>query len=128
MKNRHLLLSSMISATVMLSACANTGKSYVPIVDTKDLDQVAYDKDLKECQALSEQASSTGKTAAKGLGAGAVVGGLLGLVGGGNSTDIAQAAGIGAVLGGVGGGAQGSGGQEAVIKNCLIGRGYRVLK
>jgi outer membrane lipoprotein SlyB len=128
MKNSHLLLASMISAAMMLGACANTGKSYVPIVDTKGLNQAAFDKDLQECQALSEQASSTGKSAAKGVGAGAVVGGLLGLVGGGNSTNIAQAAGVGAVLGGVGGGVQGSGGQETVIKNCMIGRGYKVLK
>lgn len=128
MKSRHLLLTSIIGTVVLLGACANTGKEYIPVVDPKGLDQAAYEKDLKECQALSGQSSASGKTAGKGLGAGAALGAVLGLVGGGNSTEIAQAAGIGAVLGGVGGGTSAVSGQETVIKNCLIGRGYKVLK
>lgn len=128
MKSRHLLLASVIGATVILGACASRGSEYRPIVDPKGLDQAAYEKDLQECQALSQESASTGKTAGKGVGAGAALGAVLGLVGGSNSTGIAQAAGVGAVLGGVGGGTQGVTGQETVIKNCLIGRGYKVLK
>ena len=68
-----------------------------------------------------------GSTAAKGAAAGVVVGGLLGLVTGGNSSGIAQAAGAGAVIGGAGGAYSGNQGQEAVVKRCLSGRGYKVL-
>jgi hypothetical protein len=42
----------------------------------------------------------------------------------GNKTGILQAAGAGAVIGGAGGGNQA---QEAVVKRCLGGRGYKVL-
>ena len=62
-----------------------------------------------------------------GAGAGAVVGGLLGLVTGGNKTGIVQAAGAGAVIGGAGGAFTGNQAQEAVVKRCLSGRGYKVL-
>jgi len=65
-----------------------------------------------------------GETTAKGAGAGAVVGGLLGFVTGGNKTGIVQAAGASAVIGGAFSGNQA---QEAVVKRCLSGRGYKVL-
>ena len=68
-----------------------------------------------------------GENAAKGVGLGAVVGGLLGLVTGGNVSGIAQAAGAGAVVGGAGGAYSGNQSQESVVKRCLSGRGYKVL-
>jgi uncharacterized protein YcfJ len=93
----------------------------------KGVNESAYEKDLSECQAYAQQQSGMGETAAKGAGAGAVVGGLLGLVTGGNKTGIVQAAGAGAVIGGAGGAFSGNQAQEAVVKRCLSGRGYKVL-
>ena len=114
-----LLISSV------LAGCA--GANVKPIVDMKGVNQVAYDKDLQECQTIAQQQSGMGETAAKGVGLGAVVGGLVGLVTGGNVSGIAQAAGAGAVVGGAGGAYSGNQSQESVVKRCLSGRGYKVL-
>lgn len=121
--NKLLILSSL--AVVVTVGCA--GASVRPIVDMKGVNEAAYEKDLSECQAYAQQQSGMGETAAKGAGAGAVVGGLLGLVTGGNKTGIVQAAGAGAVVGGAGGAFSGNQAQEGVVKRCLSGRGYKVL-
>jgi len=116
-----------LCSVVVITAVGCAGADVRPIVDMKGVNEAAYEKDLQECQAYAKEQSGMGETAAKGAGAGAVVGGLLGLVTGGNKTDIVQAAGAGAVLGGAGGAFSGNQAQEAVVKRCLGGRGYRVL-
>jgi len=121
--NKLLTLCSLV--VTLTVACA--GADVRPLVDMKGVNQSAYENDLSECQAYAKQQSGMGETAAKGAGAGAVVGGLLGLVTGGNKTGIAQAAGAGAVIGGAGGAFTGNQAQEAVVKRCLSGRGYKVL-
>ena len=98
--------------------------SYLPVADLKGVDQMAYEKDLKECQALAEEVNPTGKAIA-GAVAGAVVGALLGSVGGGRMAGVGAQAGL--VAGGATGAANGAGGQINVVRNCLTGRGYRVL-
>ena len=121
--SRLLVLSSIVVAITVGCAGANVR----PLVDMKGVNEAAYEKDLSECQAYAQQQSGMGETAAKGAGAGAVVGGLLGLVTGGNKTGIAQAAGAGAVVGAAGGAFTGNQAQEAVVKRCWSGRGYKVL-
>ncbi len=125
---RHRYRLTLLSAlgAALLAACA--GADVRPIVDMKGVNEARYEKDLAECQDYAKQASGMGGTAAKGAGAGAIVGALLGLVTGGNATEIAQAAGAGAVIGGAGGAYQGNESQEAIVKKCLVGRGYKVLK
>ena len=112
-------------AVTAVVGCA--GADVRPIVDMKGVNQASYDKDLQECQDYAKEQSGMGSTAAKGAGAGVVVGGLLGLVTGGNASGIAQAAGAGAVIGAAGGAFSGNQAQEAVVKRCLSGRGYKVL-
>ncbi len=121
--NKLLTLCSLV--VVVTVGCA--GANVRPLVDMKGVNEAAYEKDLSECQTYAQQQSGMGETAAKGGGAGAVVGGLLGLVTGGNATGIAQAAGAGAVIGAAGGAFSGNQAQEAVVKRCLSGRGYKVL-
>jgi hypothetical protein len=121
--NKLFALCSFVVITVV--ACA--GANVRPLVDMKGVNDAAYEKDLQECQAYAKEQSGMGETAAKGAGAGAIVGGLLGLVTGGNTTGIVQAAGAGAVIGAAGGAFTGNQGQEAVVKRCLSGRGYKVL-
>jgi len=121
--NKLLVLSSLVVAVTVGCAGANVR----PLVDMKGVNEAAYENDLKDCQAYAQQQSGMGSTAAKGAGAGAVVGGLLGLVTGGNGSGIAQAAGAGAVIGAAGGAFSGNQAQEAVVKKCLSGRGYKVL-
>ena len=121
--NKLLVLSSLVVAVTVGCAGANVR----PLVDMKGVNEAAYEKDLSDCQAYAQQQSGMGENAAKGVGAGAVVGGLLGLVTGGNASGIAQAAGAGAVIGAAGGAYSGNQAQEAVVKRCLSGRGYKVL-
>lgn len=119
------LITVTAVAVATLVGCA--GADVRPIVDMKGVNESAYENDLQECQAYAKQESGMGSTAAKGAAAGAVVGGLLGLVTGGNGSGIAQAAGAGAVIGTAGGAYSGNQSQEAVVKRCLSGRGYKVL-
>ena len=121
--NKLFLLSLFIVITTLGCAGANVR----PLVDMKGVNDAAYEKDLQECQAYAKEQSGMGETAAKGAGAGAIVGGLLGLVTGSNTTGIVQAAGAGAVIGAAGGAFTGNQSQEAVVKRCLSGRGYKVL-
>jgi hypothetical protein len=116
------LTLSLISGAVLLTACA--GAEVRPIVDMKGVNEARYEKDLAECQGYAKEASGMGSSAAKAAGAGAVVGGLLGLVTGSNTL---QSAGAGAVIGGAGGAYTANESQEAVVKKCLVGRGYKVL-
>lgn len=125
-EHRYCLTFLSTVRALPLTACA--GADVRPIVDMKGVNEARYEKDLAECQDYAKQASGMGGTAAKGAGAGAIVGGLLGLVTtGGNATEIAQAAGAGAVIGGAGGAYQGNGSQKAIVKKCLVGRGYKVF-
>jgi len=75
------------------------------IVDTKRVDLNAYYRDLDECQQYADDVR-VGRRAAGGVVAGAVIGGAVG-------------------------GAEGAGSglreRDRVVKNCLAGRGYRVL-
>jgi hypothetical protein len=119
------LLTLWVLVIIAVIGCA--GADVRPIVDMKGVNQTSYEKDLQECQEYAKEQSGMGSTAAKGAGAGAVVGGLLGLVTGGNASGIAQAAGAGAVIGTAGGAFTGNQAQEAVVKRCLGGRGYKVL-
>jgi len=112
---------------VVIAALGCAGANVRPLVDMKGVNDAAYEKDLQECQAYAKEQSGMGETAAKGAGAGAIVGGLLGLVTGSNTTGIVQAAGAGAVIGAAGGAFTGNQSQEAVVKRCLSGRGYKVL-
>ena len=113
---------SLISGAVLLTSCA--GAEVRPIVDMKGVNETRYEKDLAECQGYAKEAPGMGSTAAKAAGAGIVVGGLLGLVTGSNTL---QSAGTGAVIGGAGGAYTANESQEAVVKKCLVGRGYKVL-
>jgi hypothetical protein len=120
-------LSLICIGIIFLQACASSGSGFSPIVDKKGLDEMAYQRDLLECQGLSQETGATGKTVATQAAGGAAVGALLGLVGGGNKTGIAQTAGIGGVIGGASGAYSGTKEKEMVIRRCLNGRGYRVL-
>jgi outer membrane lipoprotein SlyB len=111
---------------VALSACASTRhRSGDVIVDTKGVDMVAYERDLYEYRSYAEQVD-VGEEAARGAVTGAVVGGAVGAVVNG-SDGAERGAGVGAIGGGVRGAREASRERELVVKNCLRGRGYKVL-
>jgi hypothetical protein len=112
--------------------------AYQPVIDNKGVDMKSYQKDLTECQNISNQAQDQNKESSlKGLSGGSL-GSVLSEIGG---SKIAQ--GVGGMTGGLGGavssllGGSSSGNngtpsssgseQDQILKNCLMGRGYRVL-
>lgn len=117
MSNWSLVLVAVISA--LSYGCA----TYRPIVDTKGVDMVAYENDMRECQAYAEQESPGSKAAAGAVG-GAVIGvAISALFGTSRNRGAAVVAASGA---GAGAGA-GMRAQVAITRNCMAGRGYKVL-
>lgn len=112
----YLALATTLALT---TACTTTDEI---IIDEKGVDMSRYQQDLADCRGYSEQVK-TGEKAAKGAASGAVVGGMIGAITG----DAGKGAGVGAVSGGARGVSQGEKQEMQVVKNCLRGRGYRVL-
>ena len=96
------------------------------IIDTKNVDMAAYDRDLAECRAYAEETGSVGAAAAKGAVGGAVVGGAVGAVVG-NGRTAEKLGGAGAVIGAVRGAARSKKEKLRIVKTCLSERGYKVL-
>ena len=113
--------ATALLALFTLAACTTTDEI---IIDQKGVNMAAYQQDL-ECKSYSASVN-TGEKAAVGAATGAVVGGLVGAITGGGE-GAAKGAGIGAVGGGAKGAGQGAETEVQVVKNCLRGRGYRVL-
>lgn len=111
-------------SAMVLVACANEAGRGV-IIDRKGVDMAQYERDLAECTSYAEEVRAAEQVAANAAG-GAVVGGAVGAVTRGSS-GAKDGAAVGAIIGG----AQGTRGawreQQRVVRNCLQGRGYRVL-
>lgn len=116
---RYLLL---ILAVASLTACASSKRI---IIDDQGVDQAAYERDLADCEHIAAQVS-TGGDAAEGAVGGAIIGGALGAIFGNRST-AARGAGGGAVIGGAGRAGDAEQEKRRVMRNCMTGRGYRVL-
>ena len=116
---RWLLL--MLPVMLSISACTTTDEI---IIDERHTNMALYDRDLAECESYAEQVPVAEK-AARGAGSGAVVGGAIGGVS--DRHDAGEGAAIGAITGSAAGINQGQREKVRVVKNCLRGRGYRVL-
>lgn len=114
-----LIYSLLIILAV--SACA----SHKVIIDKEGVDMSKYEQDLEVCKQYAEEVE-TGSEVAKGAAGGAVIGGAVGAILGGRRS-AEKLAGVGAVTGAARGGGGASKEKSQVIKNCLRGRGYRVL-
>lgn len=114
-------LYSPILLGLLLAGCT----SHKIIIDKEGVDMAKYEQDLTACRAYAEEVPA-GEEVGKGALGGAVVGGAVGAILGGRRGAEALA-GVGAVTGGARGGAQEKREKEQVVKNCLRGRGYRVL-
>lgn len=113
-------LSFSLALILVLGACSG---AQGPIIDTKGVDMSAYNQDLAECETYSTQVS-TGKAVGKGAAGGAAVGAAVGAIAGGSA---GKGAGIGAVTGGAQSARISDREKAEVVRNCLRGRGYKVL-
>ena len=118
----------LILALFLVAGCASNrnlpGNSGL-IIDTQGVDMTSYNEDFQDCQAYADEVP-VGERAASGAVAGAVVGGAIGAVLG-DGRGAERGAGVGAISGGVRGAQSGLSERDQVLKNCMQGRGYRVL-
>lgn len=120
----HRLVGGGLIVMAALCGCAGAGK---PIVDMKGVNSYQYEQDLEECSTYADEVALGQKTA-EGAVAGAVVGAAVGAIWDGHrGNSVERSAATGAVLGGAGGAGSGVSERRSVVKNCLRGRGYRVL-
>ena len=103
-----------------------------PVIDPSSItNEDKYYRDNAECKAIAKDnkggVGDVAKDTAIGAGVGAGTGALLGVIGG----KAGKKAGLGAVIGGVAGGGLSIYGEhktyDEIYKNCMRGRGYRVL-
>lgn len=118
---------AVVCCCALLTACANTGAGYRPLIDSKGVDYNRYEGDLRECQAYAAQVSGAAERAAAGAIIGALFGAALAAAAGSGYSRNSSAA-VGAVAGAAQGGAGGERDQRSVIRRCLANRGYSVLQ
>ncbi|GAA6199923.1 glycine zipper family protein [Aquicoccus sp. SU-CL01552] len=119
MKPASLLLATLIG----LGACADSGARHAPILDGPET--AAYRADLSACQTLAKTQrqfdQETLGAAVLGAGLGAALG----------AAEDEATAGEGAAVGLIGGGLAGavntSDRRQAIVIQCLRGRGHRVV-
>ena len=107
----------ILAVIVVLASC-----SFQPIVDQPN---AGYQQDLAECRAQAERTAGPGTTAAAGAVIGAGLGFALCAAFGGR--DCGTTARGTAVMGSAYGAAGGAQNEAQVVRNCLVGRGHRVL-
>ncbi len=120
-------LQVTILALLFIAACSgnrNQPGGHI-IIDTKGVNMANYQQDLAECQNYATEVDTAGNVAG-GAVSGAVVGGLIGAAGGDSGT-AKRAAGAGAIAGTARGVGKSRNSKSQVVKNCLRGRGYKVL-
>ena len=138
--NRTLCSTLIIT---LLAGCATTvpmqSTGRPTMVDPKYTDMARYEADFGDCARLANETdaanTAAANAAARGV-AGAIVGGILGAIVGAAFGDAGSGARYGAALGGVEGVAVGGSqgyvagriDQETALRNCLTGRGYRLIR
>lgn len=116
----------LLPCVLLVAGCSAMKDPSGAIVDMKGVDPGQYEIDLAECQQYADEVR-IGKHIGTGAAAGAAVGAAAGAMSGRNKSGIGQAAGVGAVYGGTMAGVSSVGEHRHVLRECLRGRGYRVL-
>ncbi len=115
-----------LASLLFLTSC-NTGHNYRPIVDNPGPN---YEHDLAYCQSLAKQASYANGDTASEVGAGAIVGGLLGGAIGALTGNVGKGAAWGAGVGGGHGAVKGTMStkeqKKYIIRRCLLKKGYDI--
>lgn len=106
-----------------LAACADSGANYTPILDGPP--SPAFQSDLAACQKLARDQRQFDQETAGATVLGAGAGALLGAADDG--ADAAGGAIAGALAGGIAGAVHASDRREAIVVECLRGRGHRIV-
>jgi uncharacterized protein YcfJ len=114
---------SLCLLPILVSACADSGANYTPILDSTPT--IAFQSDLSACQSLARNQrqfdQETAGAAVLGAGAGALFGAA------DDDADAAGGAVAGALAGGVAAAVNASERREAIVVECLRGRGHPVV-
>ena len=116
----------VISLWGILAGCTGFTDPSGAIVDMRGVDRGQYYADLAECRRYADEVA-LGKQVAAGAVAGAATGAAVGAVSGDDKQETARKAGVGAVVGGTISGVKAAEEKRHVVRECLSGRGYRVL-
>lgn len=100
---------------------------YRPVIDTQGVDTGRLECDLEECQAYAAQVSPVRSAVSNAIG-GAIFGALFGLAVGDHGWAARAGAQGGAIGGALGGAGSAVAAQTNIVRNCMAGRGYRVLQ
>ena len=114
---------ALFPVALALSACADSGANYTPILD--GVPAASFQSDLGTCQALARNQTQfdeeTVGAAVLGAGAGAVLGEIK------EEGEALAGALVGALAGGAAGAVNASERREEIVVACLQGRGHRVV-
>ena len=108
--------------------CAQTDlsdRNDIAIIDTRGVDESVFKKDYSECSDFAKNIDLTERTLKQGAVAGATGAAVGAIIGGEEAAK--KIGGSAAVLNAVEANLDGRNEQAKVIKNCLRGRGYKVL-
>lgn len=97
----------------------------IAIIDTRGVDESVFKKDYSECSDFAKNIDLTEKTLKQGAVAGATGAAVGAIIGGEEAAK--KIGGSAAVLNAVEANLDGRNEQAKIIKNCLRGRGYKVL-
>ncbi len=118
---KHII--AIIAVAGVVGACADSGANYTPVLDGTPTP--AFQSDLAACQSLARDQrqfdQETAAAAVMGAGAGALLGEF------DEDSDALEGAVAGALAGGVSGAVNASERREAIVFECLRGRGHRVV-
>ena len=122
--NLYIFAGSAVVLLALAGCTSSPSESNGILIDQKGVNMAAYQADLRECETYSEEINISSQ-ASHGAVIGAVLGGAVGAM---RNSDVAKrSAGAGAIAGGASGAGKAYSEKQSVVKNCLRGRGYKVL-
>ena len=116
---------TLLCSVFLLAACTGMTDPSGAIVDLQGVDRELYEADLADCKSYADEVP-LGKHVGGAAVAGAAVGAAVGVISG-DSSSVAEGAGYGAVYGGTMSGGAAIAEKRHVLRECMRGRGYRVL-
>lgn len=122
------LRTTPIQRSLLIASLLIAGNAYSAefTIDTKGVDMTNYYQDMQDCKSFAEKKSIAGD-AVTGAVTGAAVSAAIGAVVGDSSDWASGGAKWGAIEGVAEGAWAGYEGKRSIVRNCLIGRGYKIL-
>jgi uncharacterized protein YcfJ len=112
-----------LALAAVLGACANSGADIRPVLDGTP--SASFQSDLSACRQLARAQSQLDRGTMATAAVGAGIGGVLG--GADDEGDALGGAVVGALAGAAAGASEASDAREAIVKDCLRGRGHPVV-